>query len=247
LVFAQPRRLIREKPDIDFIVASVKENEPYCCITINDYQEKKFGTLFDIYSEYIKSSITHLGIGDATYQITGNHQGNNSFQLKISSGGIIGDSPAPQYRLKINDGSYSDPADIPDSGKILIGDGTTFEFTVGGTVVAGDAYSWTTTAQRVNVYKEKEITFKLRADIWTKTKKELFMAGGYFDQLSRLMIDRYVTDGEQVIYVSPSPSRWIQSEFEQENNLIRGAQEIAYQGAIYTQKVDALITQFLYT
>jgi hypothetical protein len=246
-VFALPRRLVREKPDIDFIKANVKEKNPYCLITIADYNETKFGILFDNYPDYFISDIAHVGKSSAAYQINGNHQGNNSYILKIAAGGTIGTEPYPTYQLKVNDDNWTDPAEIPASGIIPIEDNLTFNFQVAGIVITDDTYSFQTTAQQIKVYKEKEIIIKYRVEIWAKTKLELFQTGGYFDQLSQLMIDRYVTDGIQIINLSPSGARWIQSEFETEHSLIRGAQEFTYQGAIYTKKIDALITKFLFT
>jgi len=247
LPFTQPRRLVREKPDFDFIKASVSEGNPYCLITIADYAENPLGTLFRTYITYTVGSITHLGTGTATYAITGDHEGNNTFLLEITTSGIIGTEPYPQYRLKQNDGEFSTPQDIPADGAIAIPDNTIFTFEVGGAVVADDTYAWQTFALRANITKEKAITLRLRAAIWAKTKKELFATGGYFDQLSKLLVDRFVTDGEQAIRQSPGPSRWIQGEFERENDLIQGALEITYQGAIYSSREDALVCKVVLT
>ena len=239
-VFQQSRRLVREKPDFDFIAANVTENNPYALITIADYKEISFNSFYDTYAEYYVTAIVHAGTGTAAYEITGSHEGNNSYVLKISQGGIVGTPPLPQYQLKINDGVYSAPADIPADGKIEIGDATTFEFSVGGEVVTNDTYTWQTIARRVNVKKDKEINLHLRAAIWAKTKKELFETGGYFSQLSQLLIEPYVTDGIQVIRQSPGPSRWIQSDFEKEHNLVAGAIEIDYAGSLFHTTYDAL-------
>lgn len=244
-VFEESRRLVREKPDFDFIIANVSENNPYCLVNIADYRETPLGFLFNTYCEYEITDVAHTGTGTATYQVAGDHKGNNTYVLKISTGGTIGVEPYPQYQLKVNEDPYSDPADIPADGKIAIGDGTTFEFEVNGEVVTDDTYEWQTIAKRVNVTKEKEIELKLRTEIWAKTKKELFETGGYFDQLSQLAIERYVTDGVQVIYQSPGPSRWIQSRFETENNLIRGALEVSYRGSIFSIKEDALVCELI--
>ena len=239
-VFQQARRMVREKPDWDFIAANVQEKNPYCLITIADYKETSIGTFFNTYTEYYITDIAHTGTGTATYEITGKHEGNNSYILRISTGGTVGTIPYPQYQLKINEEMYL-PADIPADGKIAINDATTFEFEVGGIVVLDDTYSWQTIARRVNVQKEKDIETRFRIEIWAKTKKELFETDGYYDQLSKLLIERYVTDGVQVIRQSPGTSRWIQSEFEKQNDLVRGALEITYKGAIYTTTEDALV------
>lgn len=243
--FQQARQLVREKPDIDFITAHVAKDDPYCLISIADYKETPLGNFFDTYIQYEISDIIHTGTGTAAHQITGDHEGNNSYILKITAGGIIGTEPYPEYSLKINDGEFSTPQDIPGDGKIAIGDGTTFEFEVGSTVVTNDEYAWQTFALRINIHKEKILEIKFRVDIWAKTKQELFQTDGYFDQLSKLIIDRYVTDGVQVIHQSPGPSRWIQSEFEREHNLIHGALEISYTGAIYTTTEDALVCKLV--
>lgn len=244
-VFLQARRLVREKPDYDFITASVTEHNPYCLVVINDYQEKSLGYLFNTYTEYAITDIDHEGTGTATYEITGYHEGNNSYVLKISQGGIVGTEPYPQYQIKINDGAFGDPTDVPADGEISLPDNTTFAFEVGGLLVADDTYSWQTIAKRINVFKEKEITVKLRADIWAKTKKELFETDGYVHQVSQLLIERYVTDGTQVITQRPGPSRWVQSEFEKEHQLVRGALEVTYVGAQYRLVEDALVCKFV--
>lgn len=239
-VFQQARRMVREKPDWDFIAANVQEKNPYCLITIADYKETSIGTFFNTYTEYYITDITHTGTGTATYAITGKHEGNNSYILEISTGGTIGTIPYPQFELSIN-GGVPRTEDIPADGKIAINDATTFEFEVGGIVVLDDTYSWQTIARRVNVQKEKDIETRFRIELWAKTKKELFETDGYYDQLSKLLIERYVTDGVQVIRQSPGTSRWIQSEFEKQNDLVRGALEITYKGAIYTTTEDALV------
>ena len=244
-VFQQSRRLVRENPDFDFIAANVTEDNPYCLISISGYKENPRGFLFDIITEYEITEIEHTGTGIATYQITGNHKGNNSYVLKITTGGTVGTEPYPQYSIQINGGDWSTPVDIPADGKILIGDGTTFEFEIGDLVVVDDTYSWQTIAKRVNVFKEKEIDIKIRIEIWAKTKKELFETGGYFSQLSSLLIDRYVTDGEQFIRQLSGSPHWLQSDFEKENEITKGAQEVIYHPAIFTTKEDALVGELI--
>lgn len=244
-VFQKPRRLVREKPDYDFIKASVSENNPYCLIVSANYKETPFGGLFNTYSEYCITTIVHQGSGTADYELTGSHEGNNSYVLKITLGGIIGTPPHPKYILTKN-GIVGPESEIPVDGKIPIGDATIFEFEVGGVVVLNDTYTWQTIAKRVNVSKEKEIDFGLHITIWAKTKKEIFESDGYLDQLSKFLIERYVTDGVQVIRQSPGVSRWIQGEFEIENNLVCGALDVLYSGAIYSQKEDALVCKVLW-
>ena len=244
-VFEQSRRLVRERPNWDFIAADVTEDNPYCLISLSGYKENPMGFLFDTYIEYAITDIIRTGTGTAEYQITGNHKGNNSYILKITTGGTVGTLPYPQYTIQINGGDWSTPADIPADGKISLGDGSTFEFEVGGLVVLDDTYSWQTIAKRVNVDKEKEIGIKIRIEIWSKTKKELFETDGYFSQLTKLLIERYVTDGIQVIKQMPGTAYWIQSEFEKENEIIRGALEVAYLGAYYTTKEDALVGELV--
>ncbi len=236
-VFQQSRRLVREKPVWDFITANISENNPYCCIVISDYKETPMGFLYDTYVEYIITDITHTGSGAATYEITGNHKGNNSYILKITTGGTVGTEPYPQYAIQINGGDWSAPEDIPADGKISIGDGTTFEFEVDGSVVTDDTYEWQTIAKRLNVFKEKGINIKIRTEIWAKKKKELFESGtGYLDQFSNLLIERFVTDGVQCIRQMPGTGIWIQTEFEKENEIVRAALEVTYEGAYYTTK-----------
>jgi len=243
-VFQQSRRLVREKPVWDFIKANVTENNPYCLISISDYKESAMGFLFDTYVDYSVSDITHTGTSAATYQITGSHKGNNSYILKITTEGTIGTAPYPQYSLQVNGGNWSAVAEIPADGKISIGDGTTFEFEVGGVVILDETYAWQTIAKRINVTKDKEIQVGIRIEIWAKTKKELFETGGYYKQLSAQLTERYVTDGEQVIQQMPGSSRFFQSDFEKQNNIVRGVQTIIYNGATYTTKEDALVCEF---
>jgi len=240
-VFQASKRLVREKPDFDFVIANVIENNPYCLIVISDYKETLFNSFFDTYPEYYITNVIHSGTGSAEYEITGNHEGNNSYVLTIITGGTIGGGPPyPEYNLAIN-GKPGATQIIPADGKIPIGDGTTFEFEIGGEVVQNDIYSWSTVARRVNINKEKEIEFKLRVTIWSRTKKELFATDdGYFAQLSNLINEPFVTDGIQFIRQSPGPSRWLNGPFEQGNNLICGAIEISYQGAMYRTTYDAL-------
>ncbi len=246
-VFEQSRRLVREKPDWDFIKANVSVGNPYCCIVISAYKETPMGFLFDTYTDYSKTDITHTGSGTATYELTGNHKGNNSYVLKITTGGTVGTEPYPQYALSFDGGeTFGDPQDIPADGKISIGDGMAFEFEVGGAVVIDDTYAWQTIAKRVSVFKEKGITIKIRTEIWAKKKKELFESEeGYLDQFSNLLIERYVTDGVQVIRQLPGTGRWIQTEFEEENEIVRAALEVTYEGAHYSTKEDALVGELI--
>lgn len=246
-VFAQSRRLVREKPDFDFIRASVTAKNPYCLNTISDYQEQRFGYLFDTYPDYRITDIVHQGTGSEKFLLEGKHQGNNAYILKISTAGTVGPDTTAAYQLKINKEEYTDPLTVPADGIIPIEDNLSFNFEIGEDLVEDDTYSFETVALQIKVYKEKEITLKILTEIWSKSKQELFATGGYFDQLSKLVIERYITDGVQVINVSPSSARWVQSEFEAENELVRGALETVYQGALYTKKYDALITKFLFT
>jgi len=244
-VFQKSRRLIREKPDYDYITARVTENDPYCLITIDDYKETDYGSFYDTYTEYYITAINHTGSGTTKCSISGNHEGNNSFILKISQAGIIGTPPLPEYQLKRNDQEFTPSAQIPADGRIAIGDGTTFAFEIGEEVIAEDAYTWSTIARRVNIIKIKEINLTLRATIWSKTKQELYSETGYLTQLSSLIKERFVTDGIQVVRQSLGPARFLQGPFETENNLVCGALNVSYTFSLYETRYDALATRLI--
>lgn len=177
-------RTTLEFPDYEFIEnVKVVANEPYMAIVFGPRYTPSYNL---VKTEPINeiSDIVHQGSSQASYSIVGDHRGNNSYIIEIVTGGPLGTA---EYRISTDGGeTWTDPATVPVSGAIEIGDGTVFQFGPEGDLVQGDTYSWETKSLLELTYQTDEVVIDLAIDVYTANAKELLgdaAFDGYLKQI----------------------------------------------------------------
>ena len=86
-------------------------------------------------------------VGNATLAVSGAYTGiaKDTYQVKITRGGHIGDTPGPQFQWSADNGAtWSAAVDIPDGSPIALNRGLSIAFTgTAGTGTWNEASSWT--------------------------------------------------------------------------------------------------------
>jgi len=121
---------------------------------------------------YEPGTITHEGEGTEDVELSGAHRGNNRYVLEITESGTIGTDGS--YELRKTPWTGSDwgtevvvsSGSIPASGKIEVGNGSIFEFTLNGNVVLGDTYSWETEAYKVSHVQGRAVTLNAKIEFY---------------------------------------------------------------------------------
>lgn len=201
-------------------------------------------------------SIVHTGTGTEEVSLTGTHSGNNRYVLEITSSGTVGSGGA--YELRKNPWTGSEwgeeevvsSGSIPSDGKIEVGNGSTFVFTVGENVVQGDTYFWETEAYRVTNQQIRNAEVLINAHIYAQTEEEVIGSGGYLDQLmlmfhrktlaAELYDGHYETVTEEMTGMSVAP------EIDGEQTTYRITVSLHYEGKVFMAEVSPLITRMEY-
>lgn len=199
---------------------------------------------------------TGTGMGEDKVSLEGAHSGNNSYVLEITESGQVGTGGS--YELRKTPWTGSDWGEeevvssgaIPADGKISVGNGSTFVFTVGENVIQGDTYSWEAEAYRVTNQRIRDVTVPIDAEIEAATEEEVIASGGYLDQLmlmfarkklaAELYDDHYEEVTEEMTGMSVTP------EIEGEQTTYRVTVSLCYTGKVFMAEVSPLITRFEY-
>lgn len=198
-------------------------------------------------------AITHTGTGTEQVTITSSHSGNNSYILEITASGTVGTDGS--YLLKKTPWTGSDwgtqvevsSGAIPTDGKIDVENGSTFEFTVGQSVVDDDTYTWETEAYRVTNQQIRDAVVPIIADIEAVNEEEVIGEGGYLDQLMlmfaskqltiELYDDHYEEVTEEMIGMTVNP------EVVGELTTYHIELTVRYSGKVFMAEVSPLITR----
>ncbi len=205
---------------------------------------------------YKRGSITHSGTGTTEVALKGSHAGNNKYVLEITASGTVGTDGSYSLKKQAWSGSEWEAETevsagvIPTSGKIEIGNGSTFEFTVGQSVVDDDTYSWEAEAYRVLNQQIRDADVPISADITANTEDEAIGEGGYLDQLmlmfarKRLLAELYDDHYEEVTEEMTSMS--VTPEVNGSTTSYRITVNVRYTGKVFMAEVSPLINRTLY-
>lgn len=200
-------------------------------------------------------AITHTGTGTEQVSITGSHSGNNSYILEITASGTVGTDGAYQLRKKPWTGSdwgtevEVSSGSIPSDGKVDVENGTTFEFTVGQSVVDDDTYAWETEAYRVTNQRVRNATVPISAYIYAQNEEEVIGTGGYLDQLmlmfarKRLAAELYDDHYEEV--TEEMTGMTVTPEVDGEQTIYRVTVSVRYTGKVFMAQVSPLVTRIV--
>jgi len=201
-------------------------------------------------------SIVHTGTGTEEVSLTGTHSGNNRYVLEITSSGTVGSGGG--YELRKNPWTGSEwgeeevvsSGSIPSDGKIEVGNGSTFVFTVGENVVQGDTYFWETEAYRVTNQQIRNATVPITAEIETVNEEEIIGSGGYLDQLMLMFAKKHLAaelyDGHYEEVTEEMNGMSVTSYIENEQTLYRIDLTVHYTGKVFMAEVSPLITRMEY-
>jgi hypothetical protein len=196
--------------------------------------------------------ITHTGTGTTEVDITGSHSGNNHYTLEITDGGVVGTDGSYQLRCKPWTGSdwgtevEVSSGTIPTDGKIDIENGTTFEFTVGQSVVLGDTYEWEAEAYRVTNQRVRDAKVPINAKIYADTEDEVIGLGGYLDQLmlmfARKQLSAELYDEHYIEITEEMTGLSVATEADGEDTVYCITVKLLYAGKVFMAQVSPLIT-----
>ena len=200
--------------------------------------------------------IVHTGTGTEEVSLTGTHSGNNRYVLEITESGTVGTDGS--YELRKTPWTGSDwgtevpvsSGSIPADGKIEVGNGSVFEFTLNENVVLGDTYSWETEAYRVTNQQIRNATVLITAYIYAQTEEEVIGSGGYLDQLMlmfhRKTLAAELYDGHCEEVVEEMTQMSVTPEIEGEQTTYRITLSLHYSGKVFMAEVSPLVTRFEY-
>jgi len=205
---------------------------------------------------YARGAITHTGTGTEEVALTGVHSGNNKSVLEITASGTVGTDGS--YQLRKTPWTGSDwgtevevsAGAIPTDGKIDVGNGSVFEFTVGQSVVDDDTYSWEAESYRVTNQQIRDAVVSINASIYAENEAEVIDAGGYLDQLmlmfarKRLAAELYDDHFEEVTEEMKTMS--VTPEVDGEVTTYRVTVSLLYTGKVFMAEVSPLITRTEY-
>lgn len=256
MVFAQGSRVIgRERLDPRVATLSQGPTAVLHVGSVKLYNATGYGGPEVIYRNG-DGSIVHTGTGTEEVSLTGTHSGNNRYVLEITSSGTVGSGGA--YELRKNPWTGSEwgeeevvsSGSIPSDGKIEVGNGSVFEFTLNENVVQGDTYSWEAEAYRVTNQQIRNATVPITAEIETVNEEEIIGSGGYLDQLMLMFAKKHLAaelyDGHYEEVTEEMNGMSVTSYIENEQTLYRIDLTVHYSGKVFMAEVSPLITRMEY-
>ncbi|TET23428.1 MAG: hypothetical protein E3J71_02300 [Candidatus Stahlbacteria bacterium] len=257
MVFAQGSRVVgRERLDPRAVTLSQGPTAVLHVSSIALANAKGYGGPEVIYRNG-DGSIVHTGTGTEEVSLTGTHSGNNSYVIEITESGEVGSGGKYELRKTPWTGSAWGTEEVVSSGpiptedgKIDVGNGSTFSFTLDEEVVAGDTYAWETEAYKVTNQQIRNATVSISAHIYAQNEEEVIGSGGYFDQLmlmfhrktlaAELYDGHYETVTEEMTGMSVAP------EIDGEQTTYRITVSLHYEGKVFMAEVSPLITRMEY-
>jgi len=256
MVFAQGSRVIgRERLDPRVATLSQGPTALLHVSSITLSNARGYGGPEVIYRNG-SDGITHTGTGTEEVSLTGTHSGNNRYVLEITESGTVGTDGS--YELRKTPWTGSDwgtevpvsSGSIPADGKIEVGNGSVFEFTLNENVVQGDTYSWETEAYRVTNQQIRNATVLITAYIYAQTEEEVIGSGGYLDQLMlmfhRKTLAAELYDGHCEEVTEEMNGMSVTPEIEGEQTTYRITLSLQYTGKVFMAEVSPLVTRFEY-
>ena len=256
MVFAQGSRVVgRERLDPRSVTLSQGPTALLHVSSITLSNARGYGGPEVIYCNG-NDAITHTGTGTEQVEITGTHSGNNRYALEITESGTVGTDGS--YELRKTPWTGSDwgteevvsSGSIPADGKIEVGTGSVFEFTLNENVVQGDTYSWETEAYRVTNQQIRNATVPISAYIYAQTEEEVIGSGGYLDQLmlmfARKKLAAELYDGHYEEVTEEMNGMSVTPEVEGELTTYRITLSLQYTGKVFMAEVSPLVTIFEY-
>lgn len=201
---------------------------------------------------YELGTITHTGTGTGLASLSGRHSGNNSFAVEITSTGVVGTDGAYELTRTPWTGSawgtvvVVSSGSIPLDGIITVGNGSSFSFTVGESVVEGDTYEWETESYRVTNRQIREAEAGFGVSIYAENEEEAIGEGGYLDQLMLMFSHKlfaeelYADHSEEVI--EELKSMTFTKEVAGETTIYKIGLSLTYKGKVFAAEVSPLIT-----
>ena len=232
-VFKSDSRRSIDFPDLAELEKIVQKDEPYMNLLIGKQKFQEDYSYVD-YSDVIEiSDITHEGISSISYEIVGDHRGNNNYILEIIQSGPLGTA---MYKLSGDGGeTFSAPCAIPGDGQISVGDGTSFIFSE-GSLTSGDRYLWATTSIRKERYRTDSFTITLHVHIYTRLKCELVgdeKYDGYLDIIETLVREKRGFHDDDVIFAMKLDQD-THPEIGERGSLNHGVISLIIEGSLYS-------------
>lgn len=147
---------------------------------------------------YNAGDIVHSGTGTDQVSLSGSHDGNNKFTLEITTSGTVGTDGSYELRKTPWTGSawgtevVVSSGSIPASGEIPAGNGQTFKFEIGESVVDDDSYGWETGAYKVSNVWGRTVVQRARVEIYFFMPDEItWETNNPLDQLALMFNNRW--------------------------------------------------------
>jgi len=201
---------------------------------------------------YSRGIITHTGTGTSEVSLEGPHSGNNRYGIVITGSGTVGaDGEYELAKTPWTGSEWGTPetvseGGIPVTGRIAVGNGSTFVFQLGEGVVDGDEYTWETEAYRIANAQVRDAIVPVTAAIEAANEEEVVGDGGYLDQLmlmfarkrlsEELYTDHYEEVTEEMSEMTVTPSE----------TTCRLDVTLKYRGKVFMADVSPLVTLVSY-
>jgi hypothetical protein len=234
-----------EFPDYDSLEkVMVEKNKPHMAIIANTKYSPAF-QLADKKDVCTISAIVHTGVSAASYSLSGQHRGNNSFVLEITQSGPPGSAI---YKLSKDNGNiFGAPLTVPGNGQVNIDDGTILSFGVEGNLATGDRYSWQTISMKELIYQTDTFISGLSINIHCADEAEYFGNDDFSGFIDQIVIffqqNRAIHDNEYIYNISLDRGAHPQSGIRK--GLFYGVITAIIEGAMYYKNQIPLIGETL--